>query len=297
MKVVVTGAGGLLGREVWRLFEVGHELFGIGRTQPPQVANAQWRECDLTDASKLFENVTRINPDLIVHCAAYNNVDGAESDPEAAYRANALAVRNLALACQRFDSELMAVSSDYVFDGVEPPAGGYREFDAAHPLSRYGESKRWGELFAEQLLSRFYVIRTSWLFGPTRPTWIDSIPPAVQAGKPVVAVSDLVSAPTYTPDLAAAIFQLAQRHLFGYYHLTNTGFCSRVQLAEEVLRLRRQTQYRGLKVLTQKELHLPARRPIFSGMNNLAWRLSGFEPLRPWQEALDQHFAKEKSVI
>jgi len=292
MKVVVTGAAGLLGRDVWRVFEAAHEMIAVGRTHPPQAAVEQWHECDLTDAARVYGVVTRANPDLVVHCAAYNNVDGAETSPNDAYKGNALAVRNLALACQRFDAELMTVSTDYVFDGTQAPESGYREFDVPHPLSRYGESKRWGECFAEQLLNRFYVIRTSWLFGPARPTWVDSVASNIRGRRPIQAVSDMVSAPTYTPDLASAMFELAQRHCFGYYHLTNQGFCSRVDLAEEVFRLHGSKDIALLNVKTQQELNLPARRPAFSGLQNLHWLLGGFQPLRPWKQALHDHFAK-----
>src|SRR5205085_9572561 len=133
VKVIVTGAGGLLGQDVWRVFSQDHELFAIGRQQPPEVSAAQWQTVDLAEAAKIYTAVTRINPDLVVHCAAYNNVDRAQTHPDEAYRGNALATRNLALACQRFDTALMSLSTDYVFDGASAPEGGYREFDPALP--------------------------------------------------------------------------------------------------------------------------------------------------------------------
>lgn len=297
MKVIVTGAGGLLGRDVWRRFEIAHELFALGRQQPAWVASQQWSACDLTDAALTYKLVTRFNPDLVVHCAAYNLVDDAERDWDAAYKGNALATRNLALACQRFDTTLMSVSSDYVFDGVNAPEEGYREFDPVHPLSRYAESKRWAEIFVEQLLNKFFIVRTSWLFGPSRPTWVDKMVELAREGKPVVAVSDMRSAPTYTPDLAGAMLELAQSNRFGTYHLTNSGFCSRSELAEEVLRMHKISSYAGLKKVTQKELKLPAPRPAFSGLRNLAWELDGFRPLRSWKNALIEHFSNNKVTL
>ena len=290
MKVLVTGAGGLLGQDVWRIFGQMHELFAIGRHQPAAVPAAKWKTVDLTDAANTYQAVTRINPDLIVHCAAYNLVDQAQIEPSAAYRGNALAVRNLALSCQRFDTVLMSVSSDYVFDGESAPSRGYREFDPTHPISRYGESKRWGELAVEQLLNKFFIVRTSWLFGPGKSTWVDKVAEAAQANEPIKAVSDMISCPTYTPDLADGMRRLAESHLYGIYHLTSAGFCSRVELAEEVLRIQKRSGYSGLQKLTRKELQLPAPRPAFSAMENLAWAISGFQPLRPWKSALAEHF-------
>lgn len=294
MKVIVTGAGGLLGQDVWRVFGERHELLAIGRHQPPQVGAAQWQAVDLTDGAGTYAAVTRFNPDWVVHCAAYNDVDRAQTHPDEAYRGNALATRHLALACQRFDTVLMSVSSDYVFDGRSAPEEGYREFDPPRPISRYGESKRWAEIFVEQLLNKFFIVRTSWLFGPGRASWVDQVAQRAQEGLPVQAVTDMTSAPTYTPDLAEAMLQLAESRRFGLYHLTNTGFCNRVELAEEVLRLRRRAGYAQLQKLSQKDLRLPATRPVFSGLQNLAWRLDGFKPLRHWKEALADHFAPSR---
>ena len=292
MKILITGASGLLGQEVWRVFEKEHELVALGRTQPPQVPSAQWRTVDLSDEEAVYPLITRENADLIVHTAAFNDVDGAQKNPDAAYRGNALACRNLAVACQRFDSILLSVSSDYVFDGQNPPAAGYREFDACRPLSHYAESKYWGELFVSQLLNKFFIVRTSWLFGPGRETWADKAAAAFRDGAPVKAASDMTSAPTYTPDLAEALLRLAQSRHYGYYHLTNGGFCSRVQWAEEIGRLTAANRKNSITSLTQAQLGLPAPRPRHSGLDNLAWRLDGQTPLRPWQQALAAHFEK-----
>src|SRR5581483_5394970 len=154
MKVLVTGSAGLLGHDVWSLFERKHDLVALGRTLAPWVGQERFRECDLTNAAHTYALVTKENPEVVVNCAAYNNVDEAEKTPEDAYRGNALAARNLALACQRFDATLIHVSTDYVFNGEDAPATGYREFDLCRPMNRYGESKRWAEIFVEQLLSK-----------------------------------------------------------------------------------------------------------------------------------------------
>ncbi len=294
MKVLVTGSAGLLGHEVWKLFERKHELVALGRTQAAWVGPERFRECDLTNAAHTYALVTKENPEVIVHCAAYNNVDAAESHPEEVFRGNALATRNLALACQRFDATLINISTDYVFDGTDALPSGYREFDPCKPVNRYAESKRWGEIYIEQLLSKFFIVRTSWLFGPSRPTWVDQIAEAAREDKLVNAATDMVSAPTYTPDLAEALLRLAESRHYGIYHITNAGFSSRVELAQEVLKIQKREGYKGLRPMKLSDLHLVARRPAFSGLDNLAWRLDGFPALRPWKEALRDHFSRKK---
>ena len=293
MKVLITGSSGLLGHDVWKFFESNHELVALGRTQAAWVDRVRFRECDLTNAALTYALVTKENPEVVIHCAAYNNVDGAEADPEAAYRGNALATRNIALACQRFDATLISLSSDYVFDGTDAPADGYREFDSCHPAGHYAESKRWAEIFVERLLNKYFIVRTSWLFGPSRATWVDRVLDLARDDKPIPAVLDMISSPTYTPDLARALLQLAESRHYGTYHLSNHDFCSRVELAQEVLKIHKLSDH-DLQRLTLPELRLAAPRPRFSGLNNLAWSLDGFPPLRSWKEALREHFSKKK---
>lgn len=296
MKIILTGAAGLLGHDVWRLFEHKHELIAIGRTQAPWIGADRFRSCDLSNAALTYSIITKENPDLVVHCAGYNNVDGAESDYEAAFKANALATRNIALGCQRFDATLISISTDYVFDGQSALATGYREFDPCHPINLYGQSKLWAETFVQQLLTKYFIVRTSWLFGLSRQTWIDRVLQSAQAGQDIHAASDMVSAPTYTRDLAEALLKLAESRHYGLYHVTNAGFGSRVALAEEVLSIHKLNRSQLIKPMTLSALKLPARRPTFSGMDNLAWRLDGFTPLRPWKDALREYFNHKKVV-
>jgi dTDP-4-dehydrorhamnose reductase len=290
MKVLITGAAGLLGSDCWRVFSDQHEVWAIGRTRPRQTPAERWMECDIRDAAAVYTTVTRLNPDLIVHCASFNDVDAAEKTPDEAFRTNALGTRNLALACQRFDTVLASVSTDYVFDGSNSRESGYREVDTLNPLSQYAISKRWAEVFVEQLLNKFYIIRTSWLFGESRPTFIDKMVEWARDGKDVPCLTDMRSAPTYTPDLAKALLQLTTSGLFGTYHLTNSDFCTRVELASYVLKLHRLPE-NVIKPMTQKQFNAPAPRPTFSGLDNFTWRLNGFKPLRSWKDAVKEHFS------
>lgn len=289
MKILMTGVSGLLGSEVWAVFYRKHELVAMGRHRPEPVPQSQWKECDLRDTAAVHALVTRQNPDLVIHCAAYNDVDGAEKYPEEAFRVNALGTQNLALACQRFDAVLLAVSTDYIFDGIQAPTPGYREFDRRHPLSIYAESKCWGEIHVQELLTKYYLVRTSWLFGPRRSTYADNVLEWASHKKMVPCLVDVKSAPTYTPDLARAFLWLVESGRFGVYHLTNSGFCSRLEFAREILKVSNLPDHL-LKPITRSEFNHPAQRPAFSGLENLAWRLHGFPPLRPWKDALREYF-------
>ncbi|HVO32993.1 MAG TPA: NAD(P)-dependent oxidoreductase, partial [Elusimicrobiota bacterium] len=210
---------------------------------------------------------------------------------------NVLTNRNLALACQRFDAVLLSISSDYVFDGENAPAGGYREWDEPHPLSRYGETKRWGEQVVESLLNKFFIVRTSWLFGPGRPTWVDLVLSAGRDDRPIAAARDMVSSPTFTADLAPALLELVESRCYGIYHLSNSGSCSREELAREVLGIHRLQRYTGLRALTLAELRLPAPRPRYSVLDNAAWRAEGRKPLRDWKSALAEYFVSRPAAI
>jgi len=294
VKVLVTGAAGMLGHDVWQLFSQRHELVAIDIVPPAWVDAGRWKKCDLTNAAQAYSIITKENAEVVVHCAAYNNVDGAEANPDDAYRGNALATRNVALACQRFDSTLIHLSTDYVFDGKNPPEGGYREFDPCSPVSQYAHSKHWAERYVQTLLNKYFIVRTSWLFGPARATWVDQVADRSRDGQPIQAVTDMFSSPTYTPDLAGALLKLAESRHYGLYHVTNSGSCSRAEWAEEILRLQKRTGYAFLKKMTRAEFKLPAYRPEHSILNNLAWRLDGFPPLRSWKEALHDHFEKKK---
>jgi dTDP-4-dehydrorhamnose reductase len=293
MRILITGVSGLLGSDVWNACEQDNELIGLGRKRPGFVASSQWRDCDLTDPTKTYHTVSGCNPDAVVHCAAFSDVDKCEADPEKAYRQNTLATRNLALACQRFDSALALISTDYVFDGKDAPEGGYCEFDRTNPVSVYGQSKRDAEIIVKDLLCKFYIVRTSWLFGTGRPTYIDKVIETAEKGGKVPALSDIKSAPTYTLDLARSLSLLISSRRYGIYHVTNSGFCTREEMAQYALRKQGLTSA-SLHVMRQNDLKLAALRPSFSGLKNWMWSLDGFPKMRSWQEALDEYFKNRK---
>jgi dTDP-4-dehydrorhamnose reductase len=265
--------------------EKDHEIVGI--TKDTTVPGQDVQHLDICDIDKTYSVITRINPDLIIHAAAVSNVDGCEKDPDLAYRVNALGTRNIATACQRFDAVMVYISTDYVFSGSERPDMGYTEFDQTGPQNVYARTKLAGEQFVRQLLNKYYIVRPSWLFGSSRANYLTEIADAFMEGKPINVTDDMVSAPTYVNDLAAAIGELITKPCYGTVHLCNGGFASRYGIAVHLAGLMG-APHSLIRKMTLKELNLAARRPSFSGLNNYIWKLERFKPLRHWQEAAEE---------
>ena len=285
MKILVTGIGGLLGSEVARVLSRGNEVLGLSKES--RTAEFKTVNLGITDPGAVYETISKINPDLVVHSAAFSNVDGCEKDPDKAYSVNALGTRNVCLACQRFDTVLAYISTDYVFSGTEVSKKGFSELDTPDPKSVYAKSKLAGEWFVRNLLDKFFIIRPSWLFGPKRDNFVSQIFSALKDNKKIRQAADMVSAPTYVADLALAVQKLTATNLYGLYHISNSGFASRYEIALFIARLLGCPEA-NIEKIRLKDLNMPAPRPQFSGLDNYAWRLNGFKPLRPWQEAVTE---------
>lgn len=290
MRILISGITGLLGSEIARLLEGKHEITGIAKANT--LGGFETLTLDLGDYENVYRAVTRINPDLVIHTAAKSNVDECETDPEQACRVNAIGTRNLALACQRFDAALMYVSTDYVFPGKMHPENGYTEFDQTWPLGAYAKSKLYGEWYTRQLLNKFFIIRTAWLFGSRHANFVSQMAASLKEGKEIRAVTDMVSSPTYVKDLAIALERLIENPVYGTYHLTNSGFADRYSVAQAIARMTGMPPA-GIRRVTQKELKLKADRPVFSGLDNYVWKLNGWTPLRPWQEAVAEFLEEQ----
>jgi len=299
MRILITGACGMLGRDLIEVLSEGHELYLLDVEPFPVSLSSQFSNLplDIADSEKTYREITKINPDIVVHTAAYTDVDGCETNRDLAFRINGLGTRNIALTCQRFDTELLYISTDYVFDGEKGEP--YAEFDRPNPQSIYAKSKYWGELYINSLSNRFYIIRSSWLFGKNGKNFVTTILNLAKEKKEIEVVNDQIGSPTYTKDLARAIAQLigAERedssnraNLYGIWHITNSGQCSWYEFAREIL------QGSGVlvKPISSEKLNRPAKRPKFSVLDNYVWRLQGWEPLRHWKEALKDYLKEIK---
>jgi dTDP-4-dehydrorhamnose reductase len=299
MRILVTGAGGMLGSDILATLSGKHELFGVDLKSPanksPEVA---FQVLDITNTKDTYEQITKINPELVIHTAAFTDVDGAESKPELAFQANAIGTRNVALSCQRFDAQMIYISSDYVFDGTKTTP--YVEYDQPNPLGIYARSKYWGELYTQWLLNKFIIIRSSWLFGRNGRNFAQAFLSQVKNQHNLRVVSDQVGAPTYTLDLAAAINDLISVQeqvgtgLYGIWHITNSGKCSWYDFAQEILKQIKNTA--SIEAISTAQLERPAPRPRNSVLDNSNWRLQNFASLPPWQDALRRYLRESGEI-
>jgi len=294
MRILITGACGMLGRDLVEVLGEGQELHLVDIEEFPRSLESRFSTLtlDITEAEKTYREITKINPDIVIHSAAYTDVDGSETNKDLAFKVNALGTRNIALACQRFDTEILYISTDFVFDGEKGES--YLEFDTPNPQSIYAKSKYWGELFVKFLLNRFYIVRTSWLFGKNGENFVTKILTLAKEKKEIEVVNDQIGSPTYTKDLAGAICQLIgarkgdsrdRASPYGTWHITNSGQCSWYEFATEIL----QDSDVRVKPISSEELNRPAKRPKFSVLDNCVWGLQGWQPLRHWKEALKDY--------
>jgi dTDP-4-dehydrorhamnose reductase len=291
MRILITGACGMLGVDLVNELAEQHELLLVDiKPLPSGISKSmQFIKIDITDGSGFFKKATSINPDIVIHTAAYTDVDGSESNADTAFRVNAIGTRNVALACQRFDTVMLYISTDYVFNGEKKEP--YTELDSPDPRSVYGKSKYWGELYVQQLLNKFYIVRTSGVFGKNGKNFVSTIIDSARKGKGLRVVNDQFTAPTYTSDLAGAIKKLINTDQYGIWHVTNGGSCSWCEFAEEIIKnINIKT---SIEAISTEAINRPAKRPEYSVLDNYLWRLQGFTPLRNWKNSLKEFIEKE----
>lgn len=272
MQVFITGIKGQLGQALQATL-TGHDLIGVDLP-----------ECDITDRPSIEAAITEATPDVVIHCAAMTDVDGCARDPQAAFRVNGLGTQNVALACQASGAAMLLVSTNEVFDGAADRP--YLEFDPPNPVNPYARSKVAGEWYTRHLLTRFYIVRTAWLYAPggrnfSNPHRILQL--ADERGR-LRVVTDEVGSPTYVVDLARAIDRLITSGQYGIYHFVNEGGCSRFDYVREVLRLTGRLAV-PVEPTTLSAFPRDSTPPPYTPLANVAGAAIGIR-LRPWQEAL-----------
>lgn len=284
MNVLITGSNGQLGRELAKNLSNGFtELGPIPETlQGAQVVCVDVEEMDITNYDAVVDLVEELNLDLIINCAAYTNVNKCETDSDAAFRVNALGARNLAMAAERFGAKLVHVSTDYVFSGEdrEPRT----EWDLCNPQSVYGKTKYLGEQYVRDFCSRYFIVRTAWLYGYVGNNFVKTILRLARENGGVKVVNDQFGNPTNAADLAHHILKLAATEQYGVYHCTGSGECSWYDFASKIV------EYAGIPATvtpcTTDEYPTPAKRPAYSALDHRMLRNTVGDEMRPWQEAL-----------
>ena len=269
MRIAITGAGGQLGQALQAALGAEHELIPLGH------ADVELGHPDCV------ERLVATGAELVVHPAAYTDVDGCARDPERAYRVNGLGAQYVALACRRLGAALVYVSTNEVFDGAA--SAPYFEYDCAAPINAYARSKWAGEQAVREALDRFYIVRVAWLFGGPR-NFVRTVLRLAAERDSIAMVADEVGSPTYAPDAAAAIAQLVRLPFYGTYHLVNEGACSRFEFAAEVLRLAGRERA-ALRPIRLADFKRDSVVPPYTPLRNVAAAALGVR-LRPWQEAL-----------
>lgn len=274
MRILITGARGQLGTALTHAL-TGHELIPVDLP-----------EVDITDRPALVAAVESAGPDLIIHCAAYTDVDGSARDPALAYRVNALGTQNVVLACLAAGATMAHISTNEVFWGDR--TAGYDEWLPLAPRNPYGMSKAAAEAHVRGLLSRYYIIRTAWLFAPGGHNFIHSILRRARETGEVRVVTDEVANPTSAEDLAEAICRLVATGQYGIYHFVNSGACSRWAFANEILSQAGLLPAVANKPILSVAYPRPSKPPAFSALLNHNGAALGIT-LRPWQEALSDY--------
>lgn len=270
MRIFITGNKGQLGTALEQVL-ADHDITGVDL---PQV--------DITDRAALTAVMADAAPDVVIHAAAYTDVDGCAKNPALAYKVNGLGTQNVALACRQVGAAMVHVSTNEVFAGDRPD--GYEEWMPPDPINPYGRSKAAAEFHVRTLLPRHYVVRTAWLYAPGGRNFIHAILRRARDTGHIRVVTDEVGNPTYVRDLAAAIAQLIDTHQYGTYHFTNAGHCSRWAFANEILRQAGLEKVTNTPILS-KEFNRPSTPPPYAALHNVAGAAIGIE-LRPWPEAL-----------
>lgn len=274
MKILVTGAAGLLGTDVVRIaLERGHEVAGFTRA-----------DLDVTDTEATTRAFADTLPDAVIHCAAYTRVDDAEAEPGVAMAVNRDGTRNVAAAAQAGGARMCLVSTDYVFDGHRRRP--YRPDDAPAPLSAYGLSKLAAEEVATAVSAESLIVRTGWLFGHARPSFVTSMLARATRGERLRIVEDQVGRPTWSAHAAEALVELLELRAAGIWHVANGGTASRAELIREALRLRDlPTEVEGVST---EVFGAAADRPRYSVMAIDATEERLDRRMWPWRDALSR---------
>lgn len=273
MKILVTGANGMLGQD----------LCPILKDEGYKVIETDVKNLDITNSDIVKKVLSEQKPDIVIHCAAYTNVDKAEEDYETAHKINALGTENLAKVCADNDITLVYISTDYVFagNGTSP----YKPTDSTAPLNNYGLTKYEGEQAVQRYCKKFYICRTSWLYGIHGKNFVETM--LSLADKPILkVVDDQIGCPTWTVELSKAIITLLNSKPYGIYHTCGSGYTSWYGFAQKAFELAGITT--NLQPCTTDEFPRPAKRPAYSVMDNAGL-------CRNWQDALSDYIKIRKN--
>lgn len=284
MKILITGSKGQLGNELHDIIENGKcDICEMSeRVKDYEVIALDIEDLDITN----FENVKMVlekeKPDVVINCAAATNVDGCETNKDLAFKINALGPKNLAIVCEKIGAKIVQVSTDYVFSGqgTEP----LTEFDLAAPYSVYGKTKFLGENYVREFSSRYFIVRTAWLYGRVGKNFVYTMMRLGEEKESLNVVNDQKGNPTNANDLAYHILKLIETEEYGIYHCTGKGECTWYEFAREIMVLSNKKCI--VNPCTSEEYRTSAKRPEYSSLDNMMLRATVGDEMREWKEAL-----------
>lgn len=284
MKILVTGAKGQLGTQLVNILESGVSELG---ELPIEVRNCEIialdkSALDIASLKAVREMLHREKPEVIINCAAYTNVDGCETNEDLAFNINSIGPRNLAIVSEEIGAKIVHLSTDYVFkgNGIKP----YREYDIVSPVSVYGKTKALGEAYVKDFSSKYFIVRTAWVYGYSGKNFVKTIIKAAREKGHLTVVNDQRGNPTNAEDLAYHILKLITTEEYGIYHCSGEGECTWYDFAKAIVELSEINC--TMEPTTSEKFNSAAKRPAFSALDNMMLRSTVGNEMRPWEEAL-----------
>ena len=281
--ILVTGSTGQLGSDVVKeLLKRGYSTLSPNRS-----------ELNLCSEDNIRNYILNSNCEAIVHCAAYTQVDKAEDEKDLCIKINATATKHIAKCAKILDIPMIYISTDYVFDGTKD--GEYTENDETNPINIYGESKLAGEKYVQEILDKYYIVRTSWVFNINGKNFIETMLRLSKANNQLSIVNDQIGSPTYTRDLSRLLVDMLETSKYGLYHATNEGYCSWYEFANTIFKLANINI--DIKAINSNEYASRAKRPMNSKLSKDKLIEYGFKPLPHWEDALKDYLIRRRDLL
>ena len=281
--ILVTGSTGQLGSDVVKeLLKRGYSTLSPNRS-----------EFNLCSEDSIRNYILNSNCEAIVHCAAYTQVDKAEDEKDLCIKINATATKHIVKCAKILDIPMIYISTDYVFDGTKD--GEYTENDETNPINIYGESKLAGEKYVQEILDKYYIVRTSWVFNINGKNFIETMLRLSKTNNQLSIVNDQIGSPTYTRDLSRLLVDMLETNKYGLYHATNEGYCSWYEFANTIFKLANINI--DIKEINSNEYASRAKRPLNSKLSKDKLIEYGFKPLPHWKDALKDYLIRRRDLL
>lgn len=296
MNILITGGKGQLASEIRTIIETGRSEIGPIELNDIKTEFIDVDELDITNLDAVRKYIKNFKADVVINCAAYTNVDGCETNLDAAFKVNAIGPRNLAIACEEVGAKLLHVSTDYVFSGEDAEAP-RKEFDETRPVSAYGTTKLLGEQYVRDFCSKYYIVRTAWLYGYNGHNFVYTMMKLAQSNDAISVVNDQRGNPTNANDLAYHILKLIKTDEYGIYHCTGEGECSWYDFASKIIELSGEQCTVNPCTSQEYKAKYPnsADRPAYSSLDNMMLRATVGNEMRDWKEAIETFMSNVKN--